>query len=263
MLGASGPLVRFFQAMTAPSRRRRSRGSWAAAGCGWSPGDRAGSRGPEPGWRGCRRRPSSGPGGGRPTSSRSWTGRLRTRPPGLRQGQAYDPGRTSLAGREQAKADELSRKAGLSRLRPSSTGGSGGRPRACPAWSTSGSSAGAARPGGPIPQSPRRWSRRSPRRPMSRRGRRRSSSGGPARSSQSEGRRARSHRGPRCSGCSPGCRRESTRPGRRRTRRGLAGRPQRKFSQACPAAPGELMEIDSTPLDVLVLLDDEVPAGWS
>jgi hypothetical protein len=43
------------------------------------------------------------------------------------------------------------------------------------------------------------------------------------------------------------------------TRRGLAGRPQRKFSQAHPAAAGELMEIDSTPLDVLVLLDDGVP----
>jgi len=46
------------------------------------------------------------------------------------------------------------------------------------------------------------------------------------------------------------------------TRRGLAGRPQRMFSQACPAAPGELMEIDSTPLDVLdvlVMLDDGVP----
>ncbi|MGH3180361.1 MAG: integrase [Streptosporangiaceae bacterium] len=44
------------------------------------------------------------------------------------------------------------------------------------------------------------------------------------------------------------------------TRRGLAGRPQRMFSQAWPAAPGELMEIDSTPLDVMVLLDDGVPA---
>jgi Mu transposase, C-terminal len=43
------------------------------------------------------------------------------------------------------------------------------------------------------------------------------------------------------------------------TRRGLAGRPQRMFSRAWPAAPGELMEIDSTPLDVLVLLDDGVP----
>ena len=43
------------------------------------------------------------------------------------------------------------------------------------------------------------------------------------------------------------------------TRRGLAGRPQRMFSQAHPAAPGELMEIDSTPLDVLVLVDDGVP----
>ena len=43
------------------------------------------------------------------------------------------------------------------------------------------------------------------------------------------------------------------------TRRGLAGRPQGMFAQAHPAAPGELMEIDSTPLDVLVLLDDGVP----
>ena len=43
------------------------------------------------------------------------------------------------------------------------------------------------------------------------------------------------------------------------TRRGLAGRPQRMFSHAWPAAPGELMEIDSTPLDVLVMLDDGVP----
>jgi putative transposase len=43
------------------------------------------------------------------------------------------------------------------------------------------------------------------------------------------------------------------------TRRGLAGRPHRMFSQAHPAAPGELMEIDSTPPDVLVLLDDGVP----
>ena len=43
------------------------------------------------------------------------------------------------------------------------------------------------------------------------------------------------------------------------TRRGLAGRPQRMFSQAHPAARGELMEIDSTPLDVLVMLHDAVP----
>ena len=43
------------------------------------------------------------------------------------------------------------------------------------------------------------------------------------------------------------------------TRRSLAGRPQRMFSRAYPAAPGELMEIDSTPLDVLVMLDDGVP----
>ena len=42
------------------------------------------------------------------------------------------------------------------------------------------------------------------------------------------------------------------------TRRGLAGRPQGMFGQWDPAAPGELMQIDSTPLDVLVLLEDGV-----
>ena len=42
------------------------------------------------------------------------------------------------------------------------------------------------------------------------------------------------------------------------TRRSLAGRPQGMFSAVHPAAPGELMEIDSTPLDVLVLLDEGV-----
>ncbi len=39
------------------------------------------------------------------------------------------------------------------------------------------------------------------------------------------------------------------------TRRSLAGRPEGMFGQVHPAAPGELMQIDSTPLDVLVLLD--------
>src|SRR6266702_233464 len=42
------------------------------------------------------------------------------------------------------------------------------------------------------------------------------------------------------------------------TRRSLAGRPQGMFGQVHPAAPGELMQIDSTPLDVLALLDDGV-----
>jgi transposase InsO family protein len=40
------------------------------------------------------------------------------------------------------------------------------------------------------------------------------------------------------------------------TRRSLAGRPADVFSALPVAAPGELMQIDSTPLDVLVLLDD-------
>ena len=42
------------------------------------------------------------------------------------------------------------------------------------------------------------------------------------------------------------------------TRRALAGRPQGMFGQWEPQAPGELMQTDSTPLDVLVLLDDGV-----
>jgi transposase InsO family protein len=43
------------------------------------------------------------------------------------------------------------------------------------------------------------------------------------------------------------------------TRRSLAGRPQGMFGQWEPQAPGELVQADSTPLDVLVLLDDGVP----
>lgn len=43
------------------------------------------------------------------------------------------------------------------------------------------------------------------------------------------------------------------------TRRSLAGRPEGMFSSLPAAAPGEWVQIDSTPLDVLVLLDDGVP----
>src|SRR5438309_1367213 len=43
------------------------------------------------------------------------------------------------------------------------------------------------------------------------------------------------------------------------TRRSLAGRPDGMFGQLPAVAPGELMHIDSTPLDVLVLLDAGVP----
>jgi transposase InsO family protein len=42
------------------------------------------------------------------------------------------------------------------------------------------------------------------------------------------------------------------------TRRSLAGRPEGMFASAVVTAPGEVMEIDSTPLDVMVLLDDGV-----
>ena len=43
------------------------------------------------------------------------------------------------------------------------------------------------------------------------------------------------------------------------TRRSLAGRPEGMFGALPVAAPGEVVQIDSTPLDVLVLLDDGVP----
>ncbi len=44
--------------------------------------------------------------------------------------------------------------------------------------------------------------------------------------------------------------------GSARTRRSLAKQPQRMFGQLTVARPGEVMEIDSTPLDVLVIHDD-------
>ena len=46
--------------------------------------------------------------------------------------------------------------------------------------------------------------------------------------------------------------------GSARTRRSLAARPDGPFSGLQASAPGEVMEIDSTPLDVLVRLDDGV-----
>lgn len=46
--------------------------------------------------------------------------------------------------------------------------------------------------------------------------------------------------------------------GSARTRRSLAGRPDGPFGQVTAARPGELVQIDSTPLDVLVLLEDGV-----
>lgn len=46
--------------------------------------------------------------------------------------------------------------------------------------------------------------------------------------------------------------------GSARTRQSLAARPDAPFSQRQVSAPGEVMEIDSTPLDVMVRLDDGV-----
>jgi hypothetical protein len=47
--------------------------------------------------------------------------------------------------------------------------------------------------------------------------------------------------------------------GSARTRRSQASRPDPPFGGLSVAAPGELMQIDSTPLDVMVLLDDGTP----
>jgi len=47
--------------------------------------------------------------------------------------------------------------------------------------------------------------------------------------------------------------------GSARTRRSLANRPDAPFNELPAGAPGELMQIDSTPLDVLVRLDDGTP----
>jgi len=46
--------------------------------------------------------------------------------------------------------------------------------------------------------------------------------------------------------------------GSARTRQSLANRPGRPFSQVAASRPGEVVEIDSTPFDVMVLLDDGV-----
>jgi hypothetical protein len=46
--------------------------------------------------------------------------------------------------------------------------------------------------------------------------------------------------------------------GSARTRRSLASRPEGPFGRVPAAAPGDVMQIDSTPLDVLVRLDDGV-----
>ncbi len=47
--------------------------------------------------------------------------------------------------------------------------------------------------------------------------------------------------------------------GSARTRRSLANRPDGPFGELTASRPGELVQIDSTPLDVLVLLDKGVP----
>ena len=137
---------------------------------------------------------------------------------------------------------------------PAAVGGS----RACPAWSTSGSGAGAARRAG-------RWQVAAAMRQAI----------GEAADASSqtaafviwrtreilaeEGRRAGavatgpSYRlfGPLSAG--------GHTTGSASTRRSLAGRPEGMFGPLPAAAPGEVVQIDSTPLDVLVLLDDGVP----
>ena len=116
----------------------------------------------------------------------------RTSPAGTPPRPAHDVERTSLAcaGAGQGGRAVRARPAGggVDRQAPAAAVAGRGPARA---GRQAGSSAGAARPGGPIRQSPGRWGRRSPRRPTSRRGRRRSSSGGPARSSPGEGQAGR------------------------------------------------------------------------
>jgi len=51
--------------------------------------------------------------------------------------------------------------------------------------------------------------------------------------------------------------------GSARTRQSLANRPDRPFRQLTAGRPGEIVEIDSTPLDVMVMLDDGGPRGVS
>ena len=47
--------------------------------------------------------------------------------------------------------------------------------------------------------------------------------------------------------------------GSARTRQSLANRPDRPFRQLTAGRPGEIVEIDSTPLDVMVMLDEGLP----
>jgi len=48
--------------------------------------------------------------------------------------------------------------------------------------------------------------------------------------------------------------------GSARTRQSLANRPDHPFRQLTAGRPGEIMEIDSTPLDVMVMLDNGLPS---
>ena len=48
--------------------------------------------------------------------------------------------------------------------------------------------------------------------------------------------------------------------GSARTRQSLANRPDQPFRQVTAGRPGEIMEIDSTPLDVMVMLDNGLPS---
>ena len=173
----------------------------------------------------------------------------------------YDPGTVTLTRREQAKAAELTA-AGHPVTASAVAKQRGGvtRSRACPAWSITGPGGGCRRTAGPARPLSRPCGRRSARPRKIRRGRRRSCSAGPGRSLRKKtgtGRRR--------------CRRRRTlyrlfarleagrhTTGSARTRRSLAARPDGPFGQVPAAAPGDVMQIDSTPLDVLVRLDNGV-----
>src|ERR1035441_9618678 len=55
------------------------------------------------------------------------------------------------------------------------------------------------------------------------------------------------------------CIRAWLQPCRGRQSQSLANRPDRPFRQLTAGRPGEIMEIDSTPLDVMVMLDNGLP----
>ena len=182
-------------------------------------------------------------------------------PPGTGPKPEYDPALVSLTRREQAKAAELTA-AGQAGDRParSRKRRAAMRPAAWRRWPIAGP-AGLSPPHGRadprVVEAMRQAIGEAHRTP---RGRRLTCSGGPGRSWRPRTARGggAAVAGAAFTGCSGPLSAGKHTTGSARTRRSLAARPDGPFSQPQPAAPGEVMEIDSTPLDVLVRLDDGV-----